>query len=85
MRSNTDQKTVLTGASTDANVPMSLGIPAIIIGGGGKTGGFHALSEWIDVTDAWKGAQNSLVTVLGLLGLGAMRTYEKVKGAPPKG
>jgi acetylornithine deacetylase/succinyl-diaminopimelate desuccinylase-like protein len=62
-------KTLLTGASTDANVPMSLGIPAIIIGGGGKTGGFHALSEWIDVTDGWKGAQNSLVTVLGLVGV----------------
>ena len=63
------QKTILTGASTDANVPMALGIPAIIIGGGGKTGGFHAMSEWIDVTDAWKGAQNALVTVLGLVGV----------------
>jgi len=62
-------QTLLTGASTDANVPMSLGIPAIIIGGGGKTGGFHAMSEWIDVTDGWKGAQNSLVTVLGLVGV----------------
>jgi acetylornithine deacetylase/succinyl-diaminopimelate desuccinylase-like protein len=62
-------KTLLTGASTDANVPMSLGIPAIIIGSGGKTGGFHALSEWIDVTDGWKGAQNALVTVLGLVGV----------------
>ena len=62
-------KTLLSGASTDANVPMSLGIPAIIIGGGGKTGGFHALSVWIDVTDGWKGAQNSLVTVLGLVGV----------------
>ena len=62
-------KTLLTGASTDANVPMSLGIPAIIVGGGGKTGGFHALSEWIDVTDGWKGAQASLLTVLGLVGV----------------
>ena len=35
----------------------------------GKTGGFHALSEWIDLTDAWKGAQTSLVTVLGLVGV----------------
>lgn len=71
VRANTafGHKTVLGGASTDANVPMSLGIPAIIIGGGGKTGGFHAMSEWIDVTDAWKGAQNSLVTVLGLVGV----------------
>lgn len=71
IRSNTafGQKTILRGGSTDANVPMSLGTPAIIIGGGGKTGGFHALTEWIDLTDAWKGAQNSLVTVLGLVGV----------------
>lgn len=71
IRANTSfgHKTFLSGASTDANVPMSLGIPAIIIGGGGKTGGFHAMSEWIDLTDAWKGAQNSLVTVLGLVGV----------------
>lgn len=71
VRANTafGHKTLFRGASTDANVPMSLGIPAIVIGGGGKTGGFHALSEWIDVTDAWKGAQNALVTVLGLVGV----------------
>ncbi|VTU39809.1 Carboxypeptidase G2 precursor [Variovorax sp. PBL-H6] len=71
VRSNSafGHKSLLTGASTDANVPMSLGIPAIIIGGGGKTGGFHALSEWIDVTEGWKGAQNALATVLGLVGV----------------
>lgn len=63
------RKTILGGASTDANVPMSLGIPAIVMGGGGKTGGFHALSEWIDLTDAWQGAQTSLMTVLGLVGV----------------
>ena len=63
------RKTTLGGASTDANVPMSLGIPAIVMGGGGKTGGFHALSEWIDLTDAWQGAQTSLITVLGLVGV----------------
>jgi acetylornithine deacetylase/succinyl-diaminopimelate desuccinylase-like protein len=62
-------KTLLRGGSTDANVPISLGIPAIIIGGGGKSGGSHSLNEWIDVTDGWKGAQNSLVTVLGLVGV----------------
>ena len=61
--------TRLIGASTDANVPMSLGIPAIVLGAGGTTGGFHALSEWIDVTDAWKGAQSSLVTILALVGV----------------
>jgi tripeptide aminopeptidase len=62
-------KSMLTGGSTDANVPMALGIPAIVIGGGGKTSGFHTLAESIDVTDAWKGAQNSLATVLGLVGV----------------
>lgn len=61
--------TVFLSSSTDASVPVSLGIPVIIIGGGGKTGCFHTMSEWIDVTDAWKGAQNALVTVLGLVGV----------------
>lgn len=75
-------KTLLTGASTDANVPMSLGIPAIIIGGGGKTGGFHALSEWIDVTDGWKGAQNGLVTVLGLVGVQGVSEPVLAKRSP---
>lgn len=84
VRSNTafGHKTVLSGASTDANVPMSLGIPAIVIGGGGKTGGFHALSEWIDMTDAWKGAQNSLVTVLGLVGVQGVSAPLLEKRAP---
>jgi len=80
-----DQKTLLSGASTDANVPMSLGIPAIVIGGGGKTGGFHALSEWIDLTDAWKGAQNSLVTVLGLVGVEGVSAPLLVKRPPRTG
>ncbi len=84
VRSNSafGQKTLMSGASTDANVPMSLGIPAIIIGGGGKTGGFHALSEWIDLTDAWKGAQNSLVTVLGLVGVQGVSEPLLPKRAP---
>lgn len=75
-------KTLMSGASTDANVPMALGIPAIVIGGGGKTGGFHALSEWIDLTDAWKGAQTSLVTVLGLVGVQGVSEPLLAKRAP---
>ena len=71
IRSNTvfGMKSVLIGGSTDANVPMSLGIPAIVIGGGGKTSGFHTTAESIDLTDAWRGAQMSLLTVLGLVGV----------------
>lgn len=59
----------LQGASTDANVPMGLGIPAVIMGSGGKTGGFHARDEWFDPTNAWEGAQISLATVLALAGV----------------
>jgi tripeptide aminopeptidase len=33
-------------SSTDANIPMSLGIPAIAIGGGGVGGGAHTTQEW---------------------------------------
>lgn len=62
-------KPVLIGASTDANVPMPLGIPAVIMGSGGKNGGFHARDEWLDPRDAWKGAQTSLTAVLGLVGV----------------
>jgi acetylornithine deacetylase/succinyl-diaminopimelate desuccinylase-like protein len=36
-------------SSTDANIPMSLGIPAIRIGSGGTGGRAHSLDEWIDV------------------------------------
>ena len=55
------------GGSSDSNWPMSLAIPAITIGGGGKDNGAHSLNETIDVTDAWTGPQNALLIVLSLL------------------
>jgi tripeptide aminopeptidase len=42
-------KPELQTSSTDANMPMSLGIPGITIGSGGSGGRAHALDEWIDV------------------------------------
>jgi di/tripeptidase len=33
-------------ASTDANIPLSLGIPAVCIGAGGQGGGAHTSTEW---------------------------------------
>jgi acetylornithine deacetylase/succinyl-diaminopimelate desuccinylase-like protein len=53
--------------SSDSNVAMHLGIPAITIGGGGKDSGAHSLGESDDVTDSWKGPQNALLIVLSLL------------------
>ncbi len=40
----------LERSSTDANIPLSLGIPAISLGGGGKASGSHTLDEWYDPT-----------------------------------
>lgn len=64
------QEIVLVGpTSTDSNVPISLGIPAVTLGGGGVCGGVHTLEEWFDPTDAHLGIQQILLTTLGLTGL----------------
>ncbi|HJS85577.1 MAG TPA: peptidase M20, partial [Acetobacteraceae bacterium] len=58
-------------ASTDANIPMSLGIPAIKIGSGGTGGRAHSLEEWIDVEPeaSLRGMAAGLAIVLGAAGL----------------
>jgi tripeptide aminopeptidase len=57
------------GSSTDSNIAMSLGIPAVTIGGGGDGGNWHSRNEWYKPVDAWMGPQNALLTVLILAGL----------------
>jgi acetylornithine deacetylase/succinyl-diaminopimelate desuccinylase-like protein len=52
--------------STDSNVPMGLGIPAITIDGGGQGKDGHALSEAFDTTDSWKGTQRALLIAVAL-------------------
>ena len=52
--------------STDSNVPMSLGIPAITIDGGGDGKDAHALTERFDTTDSWKGTQRALLIAAAL-------------------
>ena len=56
----------LSEGSTDANLPISLKIPAITIGGGGTASNGHALSESFDTTDSWKGTQNALLLAIAL-------------------
>ena len=58
-------------SSTDANIPMSLGIPAIKIGSGGTGGRAHSLEEWIDVAPepSVRGMAAGLATVLAVAGL----------------
>ena len=50
--------------STDANLPISLGIPAIAMGRGGKGGDSHSRTEWFEPENAWKGPQTVLLTIL---------------------
>jgi acetylornithine deacetylase/succinyl-diaminopimelate desuccinylase-like protein len=52
--------------STDANVPMSLRIPAITIGGGGQSTDSHAPTEWFDAADSWKGTQNAVLLTIAV-------------------
>lgn len=58
-----------TPSSTDANIPIALGIPAVTIDGGGKGGGAHSLGEWFDTKDSHVGTQWALLLVLTLAGV----------------
>ncbi|MBZ5657489.1 MAG: M20/M25/M40 family metallo-hydrolase [Acidobacteriia bacterium] len=57
-------------ASTDANIPLSLGREAIAIGGGGSGGGAHTLQEWFDANGRDLGLRRILLTMLALSGVG---------------
>jgi hypothetical protein len=52
--------------STDSNLPMSLKIPAITVGGGGRGREAHALTESFDTTDSWMGTQYALLLAVAL-------------------
>lgn len=53
-------------ASTDANIPLSLGIPAISIGAGGDGGGIHTRGEWYDAADRELALKRILLLLLAL-------------------
>ena len=58
-------------SSTDANIPMALGIPAIKIGSGGSGGRAHSLEEWIDVDKdpSLRGMAATLTAILAVAGV----------------
>jgi tripeptide aminopeptidase len=58
-------------ASTDANIPLSLGREAVAIGGGGSGGGAHTLQEWFDCGGRELGLKRILLTLLTLAGVSA--------------
>ena len=58
-------------SSTDANIPLSLGIEAVAIGAGGNGGGAHSLQEWYEPAGREVGLKRALLTVLGVSGVSA--------------
>jgi len=56
-------------SSTDANIPLSLGIDAIAIGAGGNGGGAHSLQEWYEPAGREIGLKRVLLTLLEISGL----------------
>jgi acetylornithine deacetylase/succinyl-diaminopimelate desuccinylase-like protein len=61
----------LATASTDANVPLSLGIPAIAIGGGGRGGDVHTLGEWYENDEGPRGIARALTVAVAAAGMDA--------------
>ena len=62
-------RVTFAGSSTDSNLAMSLGIPAVTIGGGGEGGNWHSRNEWYKPVEAYLGPQSALLTILVLTGL----------------
>ena len=61
-------RTEMRLASTDANVPLSLGVPAVSIGGGGTGGGIHTHAEWYDGNGRDLGLRRILLLLLAAAG-----------------
>jgi len=59
----------LDQSSTDSNLPISLGIPAITLGAGGKSGCSHTLDEWYEPQGRDDGLRRGLLVILGLVGI----------------
>lgn len=60
-------RTEIRVGSTDANIPMAMGINAISMGAGGDGGGVHTRAEWYDSTNRELGLRRILLLVLALL------------------
>jgi tripeptide aminopeptidase len=61
-------KTSAHVGSTDANLPISLNIPALAIGSGGAAGNIHTVQEWFDPTGRDLALRRILLLLLGLCG-----------------
>ena len=70
---------VRPSSSTDANVPIALGIPAITVGCGGRSGGAHTEQEWFDPKNAYQGPQKNLLMVMAMVGIDGVQAPMMLK------
>jgi tripeptide aminopeptidase len=59
----------LDRSSTDANIPLSLGLPAVALGGGGSGGGSHTPAEWYDPEGRELGLKRLFLAAAALAGV----------------
>ncbi|HXD34359.1 MAG TPA: M20/M25/M40 family metallo-hydrolase [Pyrinomonadaceae bacterium] len=59
---------ILDQSSTDSNIPISIGIPAITLGAGGTSGNSHTLEEWYDPRGRDLGLKRALLVMLAMVG-----------------
>jgi acetylornithine deacetylase/succinyl-diaminopimelate desuccinylase-like protein len=64
-------RTELLLGSTDANIPLSLGVQSVSLGAGGEGGGAHTVSEWYSAKDRETGLRRVLLLTLAMLGWAA--------------
>ncbi len=62
-------QTRIQRASTDGNIPLSLGLEAVTLGGGGTGGGAHTVHEWYDPANRELGLKRILLSILMLAGV----------------
>ncbi|MFQ5816930.1 MAG: M20/M25/M40 family metallo-hydrolase [Terriglobia bacterium] len=62
-------KTHFRTASTDANIPISMGLEAVAVSGGGRSGSSHSLREWYDPTNREVASKRILLALLLLTGV----------------
>ena len=55
--------------SVDANIPISIGIPGLAVGCGGKAGGAHSAGEWFIPDNISAGQAKLVLLLMGLLGV----------------
>jgi len=62
-------KASLDQASTDSNLPISLGVPAVTLGAGGMAANSHTPDEWYDPRNRAAALKRALLVILGVVGL----------------